>query len=1263
MSELPTPPRRSLAPYVPSVLQRWESEVGSDNSQQIDGTLCLVDISGFTNLSERLSRLGRIGAEELTDHLNGVFAEMLRLAYRRGGTLLKFGGDALLLAFRGDGHEQQACSAAVEMNAALRASARLPTSVGRLGLRMSVGVHSGAIDLFRAGGLHHELIVTGPAASAVAALEHEASPGEILIGATTRAVLPAGSATAKKGPGWSLRWRTPRGEGTDPVPSTTPPDEGAIAACLPRALRTYLQEASTEAEHRLATIGFIRFSGIDDMLAKEGAASAANALDDLVTAVQAAAEAEGVTFLASDVDEDGGKLILVAGVPAAQDDDEGRMLRAVKTVNEGPSPFPLSIGVNAGHVFAGEVGMKYRRTYTIMGDAVNLAARLMAAAPRGAVFASPTVLDRSTTLYATTALEPFSVKGKDAPVQAYQVGEETGSRRRESRYELPFVGRVPEVAALRQALGQAREGTGTVMQVVGDTGIGKSRLVAEALGSKDEGTTLAFRAEPYGSASPYRPFRDEMRRLLGLEKDSEQTMEDQLRSAVRSLDPDLVPLLPLLADITQIETTTTKEVDDIEPRFRRDRVADVVVRTLRLAAQSPLLIVAEDSHWMDEASVDLLHRLAVEAESEGWLLIATHRVDAGGFAPSGVEVTLDPLSPQESAELVQVATEGAPLRPHEIEAIAAKAEGNPLFLQEIISAVREAGSADTLPDSLDGIVNSQLDALPPLPHRLLRFASVLGRSFRADVLEALLEGEDIALDGAMQGELSRFLSEDGDGRWRFRHALIRDVAYEGLPFRRRKALHQTAGNIMERLAGRSTDAAANALAVHFSLAEDQPKAWRYGRVAGDRARAVYANVEAAENYEIALRAARGLDEVTEREQAEVWTWLGDAREDAGLFDASLDAYRRASKLVANDPVARAQSLYKRARARERSGAYSLALRELTTAEKLLDDADSSGASHVRARLLATRAQVHQAQEKPREARRVAKEAVAEAKESGNQEALASAYVRLDWANLFLGRPDKAVYGNKALAIYRELGDLGAQAIVIGTAGIAAYFDGHWDDAVRLYEAGRDAFQRAGNAVHAAHAESNIGEVLVNQERFAEAEPLLRDAIRVLEASGFIDGAAFGEIQLGRALTGLGRLDDAERVLRQAWDRARDLGITGMAADAATFLAESKLDGGDAAGALRILDESAPKDGGDFVWQSAVVGRVRAAVLAELGRKEEAMEALKAGLEDARRHDLSYEQGLLLRLKSQIDYPDPASEREAKALLDGLGVGRTHPAPI
>src|SRR5258708_30629430 len=150
------------ARYVPRVAAEWALDAPGSQFRVLDASLCFVDISGFTKLSERLARKGRIGAEELTEVLNRAFGDMLDLAYARGGALLKFGGDALLLLFEGDDHPRQAACAAVEMRVALRTAATIPTSVGRVALRMSVGVHSGAVHWFRVGGLHHELLAPGP---------------------------------------------------------------------------------------------------------------------------------------------------------------------------------------------------------------------------------------------------------------------------------------------------------------------------------------------------------------------------------------------------------------------------------------------------------------------------------------------------------------------------------------------------------------------------------------------------------------------------------------------------------------------------------------------------------------------------------------------------------------------------------------------------------------------------------------------------------------------------------------------------------------------------------------------------------------------------------------------------------------------------------------------------------------------------------------------------------------------------------------------
>ena len=216
-------------------------------------------------------------------------------------------------------------------------------------------------------------------------------------------------------------------------------------------------------------------------MAAEGPDAVAEALDEVITAVQDAATADEVTFVATDIDEDGGKVVLATGVPSTGADDEGRMVRCLRRIADRGLPLPIQMGVNRGHVFVGEVGMAYRSTFSVMGDTVNTAARLMAAAPPGAVYASAAVLERSHTAFTTTALPPLHVKGKAAPLQAVAVGAEVGHRAPSEDGVLPFVGRLAEQEALRHHLDEVVAGRGGAVVVEGEAGVGKSRLVAEVL--------------------------------------------------------------------------------------------------------------------------------------------------------------------------------------------------------------------------------------------------------------------------------------------------------------------------------------------------------------------------------------------------------------------------------------------------------------------------------------------------------------------------------------------------------------------------------------------------------------------------------------------------------------------------------------------------------------------------------------------------------------------------------------------------------------
>ena len=491
-----------LAPYLPRLTIDWVTTRRETRYREVEGTLAFVDISGFTKLSEGLARHGKVGAEELTATIDSCFVTLLDLAVAFGGRLLKFGGDALLLHFSGDAHEARACCAAIEMRRALRVVGRLTVLGQRVSLRMSVGVHTGLFHFFLVGESHRELVVTGPAASMTVSMENAAEAGEILISESTARALRPGVVGDPKGPGFLLR-RAPRVPGDPFVPFEPVRRDVDLSVAIPVGLRDAVSSTHQDSEHRRATVAFLHFDGTDHLIEEVGPEATADRLEALVTEVQRAADRHLVTFLATDVDRDGGKIILTAGVPSTTGDDEHRMLLAVRDVMDAGNPLPLRIGVNRGSVFAGEVGPSYRRTFTVMGDAVNLAARLMAKADPGQIITSPEVLARSRTGFESSELEPFYVKGKAKPVRALSLGARTGARTVGLTQEHPFVGRRSEQSTLQRCIDDARTGHGKLVEIVGEPGVGKSRLAEQCqeLAGNDM-MQLKTICEAYDSSTP-----------------------------------------------------------------------------------------------------------------------------------------------------------------------------------------------------------------------------------------------------------------------------------------------------------------------------------------------------------------------------------------------------------------------------------------------------------------------------------------------------------------------------------------------------------------------------------------------------------------------------------------------------------------------------------------------------------------------------------------------------------------------------------------
>jgi class 3 adenylate cyclase/predicted ATPase len=1251
-----------LRPYLPRLVLQWIVEAPHERVREIDGTLVFVDISGFTKMSERLARHGRVGAEEVTDVIGAVFTQLLAVAYANGGGLIKFGGDALLLWFSGRDHAVRGVRAAYGMRRTLRGLGGIQTTAGKVTLRMSVGVNSGRFHFFLVGDSHRELVVTGPAATGTVQMESGATAGEILLGARTCALLPEKALGLPKGSGRLLR-SEPSGLSIDATEPEVVLDGSDLTPYVSVGLRDSLL-AGTEPEHRAATVAFVHFDGTDTLIEEHGAVVAAEALDELVRDVQGAADDLGVSFLASDVDADGGKLILAAGAPRVLGDDEGRMLLALRRIVEGERRIPVRIGVNTGAVFSGDVGPPYRRTYTVMGDTVNLAARLMAKAPPGRIYSTGAVLDRSATRFDLDELEPFMVKGKARPVLAWSVGVAIGSRGREAgerRFEL--VGREWERSVLGRALEAATNGAGRLLEIVGEAGIGKTRLLEETREHADGFEIFRATAEAYTSSTPYVVWNELLRDVLGLAwEDQDDVVIGRLLDVVQAEDPELAPWIPLLAGVLDVDIPASLEVELLAPEYRPPKLHETVFRLLERLLTGPTLIEIEDAHHADPASADLLRYVGARLSERPWLVLLTRRdVGAGSVADGvagGEALAPPPLSREEAVALATAASEDEPLLPHQLELVAERSAGNP---QLVLDLVRAVAAGSMLPDSVEAAAMVAIDLLAPEDRSLVRRASVLGLVFHPRFVTDLLEEGERAPDDATWSRLSALFEDDGEGYLRFRRAIVRDAAYAGLPFRTRRRLHRLAGERLERELFPAVDEASGILSLHFFMAEEYGRAWSYARTAGDRAAGMYANEEAGRLYRRAVDAGRRAGASPEDLYA-VMEARGDVLRRAGLFDAAAKAYADAWRQCGDDPYRRARIMHRRGVLEESAGRFAKALRALGRGRTLAAAAGTPEAPALEAALGARYANVLRMQGRMLEAGAWARRAIQAAEAADAREALAHAVNTLATSDMFLGRPEAEEHMRRAEQISLEIGDGLGQAVVVGNLGALAYFRGRWNEAVESYERARELYSRIGDPVRAASMGMNVAEVLVDQGRADEADPVLLDVGRVFRASG--DAHTYGLCLgfRGRAALRQGRLDDAFALWAEAKTALIEAGALGDAIDVAVREAEARLFLGEPE---RVLEDAsallASLRDDDIGPTTPNLHRVRGYALLQLGRAAEAREAFEASLMAARQSGADYEAAITVQALSRLGRVDgseslpPGAEDESDAVLEGLGV--------
>ncbi|HWJ83710.1 MAG TPA: adenylate/guanylate cyclase domain-containing protein [Nocardioides sp.] len=1094
-----------LAAYVPRAL--LGRAPGAPRSWRVEGTLMFVDISGFTSLSDQLARRGHEGSEDLTRTIVRIFTVLLS-ASDDGGDVIKFGGDAMLVSYTGPGHAARACHAAAIMQRVIRVIGNVRLTGARARLRMSIGIHSGDVDLVLTGGAEHQdLVAIGPTVTQTLELEGRADAGEILVSDETRALLagtPGVRLGRRKGPGTLL-------SAMAGLPSTgsqilfRAPTDDQVLRYLPRAFHGRTELMTGTSDHRRAAVGFVQVSGLDAALASDPAGTVAR-MDRLAEVVADAAADAAVTVLETDASKDGYKYILAAGVPTAQEDPEGRLLRTLLRVTGTDTGLAVRAGCNAGPVFSGTVGAPFRSSYSVMGDAVNVAARFCAHAVPGEVLTTEALLNRSLTEFARGAARTAELKGKPEPVTVVPVTAVVGQRGR-TQQRVAFVGRERERARVRAAFAGVREGRGAVVQLVGEAGLGKSRLADVAL--QDVGLTPKwFTCDPYGAQDPFHTMRTVLRHLLDIDMQAPPELAGaRLADCAASTTPETAAWLPLVADVIGARVAPTPEVDALDERFRTDRMRDAVRVLLRELMPEPVALVVDDAQWVDEASADTLAVVLADAPERPWAVVLARRdgtdglhldaigrdEDGGDEAGGAVEVRLEPF-PQDVA-LDLLTAQGQVLRPDEADAIVGRGGGNPYFLLQLA----EGAGSDGLPDTVEELVGTRIDAIEPAERELVRNASVLGTRFRSELYVAATGDHDFP-DAVTSAALTPYLRVS-DGEVRFTRELYREVAYGQLTFRGRRQLHREVARAIEQQPALGGASALPMLSLHYDRGHQWEESWAASRAAGREAARVYANDEAIGFFQRALAAGRKV-RVGRDELASVEELLADACQTAGRFDEAIAAYRWAlrTRRAAADKV---RLLVKAGRVHDQCGEFARAGRLYRIARRYADAPDVVAEPVLLAEVDLGDAASHYFQGRLAEARSLAERAwdgaVALPDKDRTRRARARAAFLYDSAAGALDGPGALRFGDLALRTYEQMGDWYYAGIACNNLGSQAWREGRWDEAIAYYRRGSELALRAGDRLSASYMSMNLAEMTAVRGDPDGAEADVLTALRTFRA--------------------------------------------------------------------------------------------------------------------------------------------------------------------
>jgi len=720
---------------------------GEDLPAQCEGAALFADISGFTPLTEALVKeLGaKRGAEELTNQLNQIYDALILEVNRYRGAVIGFGGDAITCWFDGQTDTRAAARRAVAcglaMQQAMTPFAAVATPAGGVvSLAMKAAIAAGPARRFLVGDprIQQMDVLAGSTLDRMAAAEKHAQRGEVVVEAKTLELLGLEVQIAE----WrdAHQYAVVAGLATPLTPTPWPPFAAPFAEAqlrpwlLPPVYdRLKYGQAQFLAEIRPTVVLFLKFAGLD----YDHDEAVGEKLNAYMRWAQNVVEPYEGYLLQLIMGDKGSYFYAAFGAPVAHDDDPDRAVAAALKLSHPPDDLKfirdVQVGITQGRIWAGAYGGATRRTYGVLGDDVNLAARLMAKAEPGQILITQNVAEIVARHYHLQPIGQVAVKGKLEPVAVSQVLEQRSAsgQRAIAMYSSPLVGREPELARMADLLQRAISGTGQILRLEGGTGLGKSYLVMEfAVRAIDRDVRVVVGAcQSTSQDIAYAPWKQIFRALFNIQTNNDEALTEvsqeqaelaQVEAEINRLNASWLLRLPLLADLLDLAIPDNTTTATFDARLRQEALFAFAVDLLQAWAQEqPLLMVLEDAHWLDEASESLTIALSRVVAKSPLMLLVVHRpaldrrqpiLPELGRAAHQQYLNLNELSLEGIAELVTYRLEGSPSALL-LSLIQAQAQGNPFFTEELLTNLVEANFLQRTPTGLWTLTEAMITAL------------------------------------------------------------------------------------------------------------------------------------------------------------------------------------------------------------------------------------------------------------------------------------------------------------------------------------------------------------------------------------------------------------------------------------------------------------------------------------------------------------------------------------------------------------------------